>query len=522
MDPKADQAENLLHQKVSLAVVEMAKGIKNVSFYPEGHPALIQSIWKIVTTLEELPLPETGLEIDVTKNALLFRSVPLPASNKAVADLNRELYHRHVSRMIFLPGQKVEEMTAFLTLLNRDSQDIQDEGGLERVLLRGKISRIWANRVDYEGLTEMLKKDELEETGEEELALKASDLDFGLEETRPEDVTIEALLKKIAAETDPSAYREHVISLTKALLEEPVDRRIEFSTRALSIFVRHMEHPPGKSEEIAGLARMAIKELANDVLVSYYIRRLQDRGARDRSEAERVLAAFGDRAVKALLSALAEEGDLLVRKSIVDIVVRIGRPALPFLLDTLSDSRWYVVRNIVTILGGLGIPDLAPHIASVLSHPDLRVKKEAIKALSRIDHPSAVLSLGELSFFPEETVALTATAALSSKREPEAVLTLYRRVVERKLFFPHYRLAHEAIDSIRIIGTEEAINALEGVLGASAIWETENFRAMKTHALRSISRMEGNRAREIVRRAAQSPKAYLRIEAERALKRTEG
>src|SRR3972149_8227647 len=100
---------------------------------------------------------------------------------------------------------------------------------------------------------------------------------------------------------------------------------------------------------------MAIKELANDVLVSYYIRRLQDHGARDRSEAEHVLSAFGDRAVKALLSALAEEGDLLVRKSIVDIVVRIGRPALPFLLDTLSDSRWYVVRNIVTILGGLGI-----------------------------------------------------------------------------------------------------------------------------------------------------------------------
>ena len=107
MEPKTDQAENLLHQKVSLAVAELAKGIKNVSFYPEGHPALIQSIWKIVTTLEEIPLPETGLEIDVTKNALLFRSTPLPASNKAVADLNRELYHRRVSRMIFLPGQKV-------------------------------------------------------------------------------------------------------------------------------------------------------------------------------------------------------------------------------------------------------------------------------------------------------------------------------------------------------------------------------------------------------------------------------
>lgn len=522
MEPTTDQPKGILKEKVSLAIVELAKGIKNISFYPEGHPVLVQSIWKIVSTFEEIPLPETGLEIDVTKDALLFRNEPLPAASKAVADLNRELYHRRASKVIFLPGQSVEEMTAFLSTLNRDLQEIQEEGGIEKVLLRGKISRIWANRVDYEGLTEMLKKDKMLEKGEEDLPLKASDLDFGLEESAPEEVTIEVLLKKIAAETDPSAYREHVIALSKALLSEPLDRKIEFSSRALSIFVVHMERPPEKQAEIADLAKMAVKELATDELVSYYIRRLRDRGARERTEAETVLAAFGDRAVKALLSALAEEGDLLVRKSIVDIVVRIGRPALPSLLDNLHDSRWYVVRNMVTILGSIEIPDLAPHIASILSHPDLRVKKEAIKALSKIDHPSAVTSLGELCFFPEETVALTATAALSAKREPEAVMALFRRAVQRKVLYPNYRLAHEAIDSLRAIGGDRALDALEEILSAGAAWETANFRAMKIHALRSISRMGGNRTREILERALQSPKIYLRVEAERALKRTEG
>ena len=119
----------------------------------------------------------------------------------------------------------------------------------------------------------------------------------------------------------------------------------------------------------------------------------------------------------------------------------------------------YVVRNMLTILGSLGIPDLAPNIASTLSHPDLRVKKEAIKALSKIDHPTAVTSLGELCFFPEETVALTATAALSGKKEPEAVAVLFRRVTLRKLLYPDYRLAHEAIDSLRSIGTDAAIDS---------------------------------------------------------------
>jgi HEAT repeat protein len=234
---------------------------------------------------------------------------------------------------------------------------------------------------------------------------------------------------------------------------------------------------------------------------------------------ETVLVAFEDRAVKPLLRTLAEEEDLLARKSIVEIVVRIGRPAVPAILENLNDARWFMVRNMVTILGSLGLPDLAPHVATALSHPDLRVKKEAIKALSKLPHPSAVLALGELCFFPEETVALTATAAMSAKKESEAVLALFRRTVHKRFLFPSYRLAHEAIDSLRAIGTDEAVTALEEILRTTAVWETKKFRAMKTHALRSISKMSGEKAGEVLERAARAPEKYLRAEAERLLRK---
>jgi HEAT repeat protein len=148
------------------------------------------------------------------------------------------------------------------------------------------------------------------------------------------------------------------------------------------------------------------------------------------------------------------------------------------------------------------------------------VKKEAIKALSKLPHPSAVLALGDLCFFPEETVALTATAAMSSKKESEAVLALYRRTVHKRFLFPSFRLAHEAIDSLRAIGTDEAVSALEEILHATAVWETKKFRAMKIHALRSISKMGGGKAREALDRATRAPERYLRAEAERMLGRT--
>jgi hypothetical protein len=507
--------EGELIQRISLAVTELAKGLKSVMFYPPGHPALIQSISKIIANFEEIPLPEAGLEIDVTKNALVHGETPLPVPNKAVADLNRELYLRRASKIIFLPNLKAGEMITFLGILNRDLQQIQDEGGLERVMLREKVSRIWANRVDYQGLTEMLKTEEPESDESAEIAWTTDEASLGLENLAPEELTIDDLLHLIEKETDAGRYRDHLIALTRALFNERMDRKIDYASRALMIFAGHIERPPQQSAEIANLARLGIKEMATDELVSHYIHLLRDKAGRGRREVETVLVAFEERAVKPLLKTLSEEEDLLVRKSIVEIVVRIGRPAVPPILENLNDARWFMVRNMVTILGNLGLPDLAPQVATVLSHPDLRVKKEAIKALSRLPHPSAVLALGELCFFPEETVALTATAAMSSKKESEAVLTLYRRAVQKRFLFPSYRLAHEAIDSLRAIGTDEAVTALEEILRAVAVWETKRFRAMKTHALRSISKMHGEKARGALENATRSPEGYLRAEAER-------
>jgi HEAT repeat protein len=523
MTEPPETPDDLSLQRVTQAVTEFAKGIKSASFYPAGHPVLLHTVTRIIQFLEAVPLPEHGLSIDVTKHALLYRDVPLPSGgNKAVLDLNRELYLRRASRIIFLPNLQPDEVVSCLKIITLDPDEIQDAGGLERILLREKVARIWANRVDYDQLTQLLKEEELEEVQPEELTddVLAPPDTLLLADAPPEEVvTIETLIARIAKETDPSAYRGHIVEFSRLLLAERAERKIEFSMQAMAIFIQHLQTPPGGSDEIAGLARLGIKEVASEELVTHYIGLLKKRGARGRQEVDRVLVALEERSVGPLLQALAEEEDLLVRKAIVEIVTRIGRVAVPTILENLSDSRWYMVRNMITVLGSLGMPDLAPHVVSTLSHHDPRVKKEAIKALSKIPHPSAVTALCELCFFPEDTVALAATAALASKKETEAVVALYRRAVAKILLYPNYRLAHEAIDSLRAIGTEEAVTALEEILALRVLWRTEKFRAMKFHALRSISKIKGERSEEVLDRARRSDDRSLRLEAERILGR---
>ena len=378
--------EDELIQRISRAVAELAKGLKSVTFYPPGHPVLIQGLSKTIANFEEIPLPEAGLEIDVTRNALLYMETPLPVPNKAVADLNRELYLRRAAKVIFLPNLKADEMVTFLAILNRDLQEIQDEGGLERIMLREKVSRIWVNRVDYQGLTEMLKTEEPESGESAETATAEDDLSLGLENLPPEELTIDGLLGLIEKETDAAAYRDHLIALSRALFNERMDRKIEYTSRALMIFAGHVERPPLQNAEIANLARLGIKEMASDELVAHYLHLLRDKAGRARREVETVLVAFGDRAVKPLLKALAEEEDLLVRKSIVEIIVKIGRPAVPALLENLNDARWFMVRNLVTILGSLGLPDLAPHQPpGVVAHLQGPLRRRLLRGGERLE-----------------------------------------------------------------------------------------------------------------------------------------
>ncbi|MCL1925529.1 MAG: HEAT repeat domain-containing protein [Syntrophorhabdaceae bacterium] len=528
MSSSVGVSDELYLGRISHAIIELAKGMKIVSFYPPNHPILIQAITKISLLFEDIPLPEQGLEISVTKNHLLYNNNPLPGSgsHKSLVDLNRELYIRRAARVIFLPSMMPDEIVSFLKTISRDVEQVLDDGGLEKILRREKVSRICINRVEYDKFSDVLKEEEeLEEVEpEEELEDQFFNKSLELElqadaqEEKEEAPTADLLLSHIEKETDPAKYRIHIDAFLRFMLLEPPAHKIEYSTRAISIFIRHIESPPENNIEIAEQANMGIRELASDELIDHYITHLKKGGIRGRQETETILAALGEKAANPLLQALAEEKDILIRKTIVSIVVRIGRAAVPAVLANLNDSRWYMIRNMVMILGSLGMPDLAPQIMSTLSNPDLRVKKEAIKALSRINLPSATATLCELCFYPEESVALTATTALASKKEFEAIETLFRRATSRKFLFLNYRLAHEAIDSLRAIGTEEAAVALEQILALNTFLNTKKFRAMKTHTLRSLFSIKGSSAADALHGILQGNDEALKREAKRILK----
>ncbi|NND03569.1 MAG: HEAT repeat domain-containing protein [Acidimicrobiia bacterium] len=105
--------------------------------------------------------------------------------------------------------------------------------------------------------------------------------------------------------------------------------------------------------------------------------------------ASRFLGAIGTSATDALVAMLAEADDQKARRSITALLV----PAVsedPLCLDNyLLDERWFLLRNLATVLGRTGKQTAVAGVRRLLRHEDQRVRAEALRSLIRLQRDEA-------------------------------------------------------------------------------------------------------------------------------------
>lgn len=72
------------------------------------------------------------------------------------------------------------------------------------------------------------------------------------------------------------------------------------------------------------------------------------------------------------------------RMMVCDVLTTHAKQNPSLLTRGLTDSRWYVVRNLIYIMGKLGHEQFVKHLQPVHSHEDIRVRKEIVRTLRAI------------------------------------------------------------------------------------------------------------------------------------------
>lgn len=114
----------------------------------------------------------------------------------------------------------------------------------------------------------------------------------------------------------------------------------------------------------------------------------------DQQEAARVEAFFrfaedlGPDAVEWLMNVLALSQQKRVRRPLTRVIAELCRDDPGRLRQWMEHREWYVVRNVVHILGWIGGSGVIDLMRTAIHHPEPRVRQEVVAALGQIDDPA--------------------------------------------------------------------------------------------------------------------------------------
>lgn len=168
--------------------------------------------------------------------------------------------------------------------------------------------------------------------------------------------------------------------------------------------------------------------------------------------------------IRPLVKVLGDLKNSKARRVICDALSEIGKNAVDLFTPFMEDRRWYLVRNIVYILGRIGKEQALPYLQKACNHEEVRVRREAIQALGMIGGTKSVGLL--VKALTDEDVRIRATAAINlGKAGKKGGLIPLLEVVQSKDFQKKEPVEIKAFfDAIGMIGSNESIPVLQQLM----------------------------------------------------------
>jgi HEAT repeat protein len=385
-----------------------------------------------------------------------------------------------------------EEITPML--LNRKQHDTL----MEKQIAKGQYSP-FADVLDHssESIKELMSFESADKTAI--IRMIENDQNFDAN-----GYIIKLLFEILVLETDQSDYREVLLLIGK--VHDDFIKTAEYNS-ASKILTR-MREMSEVYERIGDIHQDAIRELINSFTDAKKIKQLVDslnlQEEINQSAVVDYLKMFPETVVPHLIDALGLLKHFSGRRAVCKALGILAVDKIELLGKSVDDPRWYVVRNIVMILGQIGNPRALDYFRKAIKHPDLRVRKETLASITKIEgesgHEILIMALSDES----EKLQLMAARELIKQKALKAYAAVENIIKSKNFINRSDDLIKSFLETIALLGGARGFALLKKMAARNSLFSSAKQARLKKYAINTLGYVQSPEAINFLDKIAKS------------------
>ncbi|TAN61628.1 hypothetical protein EPN18_06345 [bacterium] len=500
----------------STILIELNKAVKMHNFYPVGHPNLNAILSKCFVLLRKSVDENGEIKFKLDQKGFYVNRVIVASGSLELAVFSKKFLYRRIKEITFAPQLVQSDLKILLEILMLEPDELLAKGGPEEMLAEMDSKGILLNEMRYEDLIR-IKKELEEKKFDEEISsvLEFTDENPGSSQKQadkieePKKATAEEqeealseLTERLKNETDDLIYSDLVMRIKDKTDLLTAEKKFDEIFPALVVLTANAEPDARRSEGIKETSGSRLNEMMSDTdTLGYLVKKLANKNEPNRLAIEQMLLRGKESAVELLLEALMHSSDAQTRRIIFNVIVRFGNSITPLLERRLKDPQWFVVRQMVALLGALANPESINTLINTYDHSNVKVKREVLKSLSRLPSQRATELLINALESDDPGIVAFSVISLGVLKEASAIDAIGKVAVRWERFANNQEPKKEAIKALGLIGDKKAVPVLTKILSKKAWFgkkTNEEFRALAANSLFLIG---GNEAMQEIREA---------------------
>ncbi len=316
---------------------------------------------------------------------------------------------------------------------------------------------------------------------------------------------LDILFHILEIEEDTESYRETMKYIENAVKTMIVTGDYEHAIEALTRIKNTSDSEKGPGQKYSEAVVELIDALGSEEFLLQLTQSLNTIKAENIDGLFTILMMLNKKAILPLANMLASLEQMKPRRLVCDALAVIAKDNLDILLKKLQDDNWYIVRNIVYVLGRIGNTKVTSHLKRIKDHKEPRIRKEIIHTLSEIKSDEAKNLLASYLNDSDNTVRVSALKRLVSMEHRDAVPNILNIISSETFETKENYEKRELFEALAVLGSKEQLPYLKELLTRKSRLfgrtKADELRILAAYALRKMNIPE---AMDVIRDGASS------------------